>query len=151
MLLRSRLANHELLLQIASPDRPDKDFFYGFSTLRELQFTETSFLVMEPWQLSSKVWQNFEEEGKNLAEKRFQVQYQVLGLGQYARTAGETTFSNYFMIYVLKNEQAMMSRISWAMEDSPLVRFKVCHMGAFKNNYGPQIIRVTFAPDKSIR
>ena len=73
MLLRSRLANHELLLQIASPDRPYKDFFYGFSTLRELQFSETSFLVMEPWQLSSKVWQDFEEEGKNLGEKRFQV------------------------------------------------------------------------------
>ena len=149
MLLRSRLANHELLLQIASADRPDKDFFYGFSTLRELQFTETSFLVVEPWQLSNKVWQNFEEKGKNLGEKQFQVRYQVLE--RYARSYGETTFSNYFMIYVLKNEQAMMSRISWAMEDSPLVRFKVCHMGAFKNNYGPQIIRVTFAPDKSIR
>ena len=145
MLLRSRLANHELLLQIASPDRPDKDFFYGFSTLRELQFTETSFLVMEPWQLSSKVWQNFEEEGKNLGEKRYQA------LGQYARIYGEITFSNYFMIYILKNEQAMMSRISWAIGDSPLVRFKVCHMGAFKNSYGPQIITVKLAPDKPIR
>jgi hypothetical protein len=145
VLLRSQPANHELLLQIASPDRPDRDFFYGFSTLRELQFTETSFLVMEPWQLSNKVWQSFEEEGKNLAEKRYQA------LGQYARTYGEITFSNYFMIYVLKNEQAMMSRISWAMEDSPLVRFNVWHMGVSKNNYSPRSIRVGLAADKPIR
>ena len=72
-------------------------------------------------------------------------------LGQYARTYGNTTFNNYLMIYVLKNEQAMKSRISWAMDDSPLVRFKVWHMGAFKKNYGPRNIMVTLAADKPIR
>ena len=126
-MLRSRLPKHDLLLKIASPDRPDKDFFYGFSTLRELQFTETSFLVMEPWQLSDKPWEDFKEEGKNLREKQLQV------LGKYARTYGERAFLNYMILYVQKNEQAMLSQIKWSVEDSPLVRVNVLPVGAFKN------------------
>ena len=143
-LLRSRLPNHDLLLQLASPDRPYKDFFYGFSTLRELQFTETSLLVIEPWQRSGKQWENFKEEGKNVAEKKHQM------LGQYARIHGEITFFNYLTTYVLKNEQAMKSRIDWAMEDSPVVRFKVRPRGAFKN-VSQYILEASGHPNESIR
>ena len=100
---------------------------------------------MEPWQLSDKPWEDFKEEGKNLREKQLQV------LGKYARTCGERTFLNYMIMYVQMNEQAMQSRIKWAVEDSPMVRVNVLPVGAFKNKsiLGPQVILL--APDKSIR
>ena len=146
-MLRSRLPKHDLLLQIASSDRPDKDFFYGFSTLRELQFTETSMLVMEPWQPSDKLWEDFKEEGKNLGEKKYQ------GLGKYARTFGERSFLNYMILYVDKNVQAMQNRIQfqWAKEDSPLVRVSVWPKGAFKNKSIMGLQDFLMAPDESIR
>ena len=145
MLHRSHLLDHELLLQITSPDRPDKDFFYGFSTLRELQFTETSFLVMEPWRLSGKLYESFKEEGRNLGERQHQIQ------GKCARTYGENTFLKYLMKYVQNDKQAMKSRINWDMEDSPLVRFKIRPIGNFKNKNIYDHQDILMAPDKSIR
>ena len=82
---------------------------------------------MEPWQLSDKLWDSFKEEGRNLGEKQQQMQ------GNYARSYGEMTFFNYFLIYVLKNEEAMKSRMKSAVEKSPSVRFTVLDMGGFKN------------------
>ena len=145
MLLRSRLPNHDLLLQIASPDRTDKDFFYGFSTLRELQFTETSVLAMEPWQLSGKLWESFKEEGKNLGEMQQQMH------GKYARIYGEIVFNNYLTIYVLKNEQAMKSRVKFAFEESTSVSYSVYPMGDFKNKSILDRQDMVSAPDMSIR
>ena len=144
-MLRSRLPNHDLLLQIASPDRPDKDFFYGFSTLRELQFTEASVLVMEPWQRSDELWDRFNEEGKNLGEK----QHQMLGLN--ARIYGELTFLNYSMMYVHQNEQAMKSQIKSDVEESQSVKFKVWSVGAFENKNIHGVYDVRVATDTSIR